>query len=451
MASIADLAKGGALIYDGSKGAMLQAMGLRGDEASESWNEARPDDVLGVHAGYVAAGSEVIQTNTFPGNRRSLASHGIGGKVGDLNRAGVALARRAADGAALVAASVGPTGGFLEPAGDMTFEGAYADYREQASALSEAGADLINLETFTDLGEMRAAILAARDCCGLPVVASMTFDAGGRTLSGNTPEACAIACQHLGVAMVGANCSGGPESLLGPIRRMRGVSRLPLSVKANAGLPEVVGGKTFFKQTPESFASYADAFLDSGVRLIGGCCGTTPEHIKALATAVDAHPSRKAPFEALPDASAEFVSSPYAHLPFTEALKFASLPCGSGPAMKAFAEGDAEALVGWAADLADGSEDCLFLDFGPVAAFGPAEAHGPAAPYGGMWALVSSLSLSIRKPVAIRAADAGVFEGFLRYYPGRVAYVLEGLPAGQGRVLSAIAKRYGALEVGLPA
>lgn len=294
------------LLYDGAKGVMLQDKGLQAGEACEAWNINRKEDVKEIHRAYVDAGSDVIQTNTFPGNRISLDKFGLGDKTYDINYQGVKLAREEAGKGCYVAASVGPTGRMMAPMGELTFEGAYEAFREQLQAIQDAGADCVHFETFTDLAEMRAAILAARENTRLPIIASMTYEGGERTLTGTPPEAAALVCRSLGADVVGVNCSMGPEGLVSIIEKIHGVAKIPLMVKANAGLPEVVEGKSVFKETPEHFASFTPAFIQRGVRLIGGCCGTHPGFIGRLKEAV-----KGVTIPPLEEKPAQAIASPY--------------------------------------------------------------------------------------------------------------------------------------------
>ncbi len=270
------------LVFDGSKGTMLQKMGLAAEECPELWNLKHPEKVKELYASYIEAGSDVIQTNTFGANRSVLEKFNLQDKVSEINSASVRLAKEAAGNRAYVAASIGPTGKLLEPSGDLTFEQAYNVFKEQVISVTQAGADIINFETITDLCEMRAAILAARENSPLPIIASMTFEPNGYTLMGNSPATCALVCQSLGVDLIGANCSTGPESLLEITKQFHSFSSLPLSVKANAGLPLCSGDNITYNETPETFKSTVNDFIESGVRLIGGCCGTTPEFISAI-------------------------------------------------------------------------------------------------------------------------------------------------------------------------
>lgn len=270
------------LIFDGSKGTMLQKLGLKGGECPELWNIEHPELVKKIYLSYIEAGSDVIQTNTFGANRAILEKFGLQDKVDLINSTSVKLAKEAAGDKVYVAASIGPTGKLLEPSGELTFEEAYDIFKEQVKAVTYAGADIINFETMSDLMEMRAAILAARENSPLPIIASMTFQQNGYTLMGNNPQTCALTCEALGADVIGANCSTGPEGLIKIIKNMHSLSSLTLCVKANAGLPECLGDDIIYSETPDTFKNSASAFVENGVKLIGGCCGTTPEFISAI-------------------------------------------------------------------------------------------------------------------------------------------------------------------------
>lgn len=269
------------LIYDGSKGYMLQLAGLPSGEAPESFNISHPDIIFNLHKAYVDAGCDVIQTNTFTGNRVLLEKHGYVESVNELNKKGAEIAKRAAQGKAYVAASIGPTGILFEPFGELTFDMAYEIFKEQVEAVSEGGADIINFETFTDISEMKAALLAAKENCQLPVVCSMAFEQNRRTLMGTDPASCARILKSAGADLVGANCSFGPAHMIDIIKAMA-VTGEYLSVKPNAGLPRVENGKTIYDQCPAEFADELEDYFELNVRLIGGCCGTTPEYISEL-------------------------------------------------------------------------------------------------------------------------------------------------------------------------
>lgn len=274
------------LMLDGAMGTMLQARGLPPGQCPESFNLERPDVLEEVHRAYVEAGSDIIQTNTFGGTHFKLQEYGLGDKVEAINAAAVMAARRAAGNQALVAVSVGPTGRLLRPYGDVEFDDLYEAFKTQIVAAARAGADLISIETMTDIGELRAALIAARENTNLPILAHLTFEPNGRTLMGTDPVTAALTIEALGATAVGANCSGGARQLLPLIEQMAAVTSLYVSVEPNAGLPQLIHDKTVFPEKPDEMAGYALELRAAGANIIGGCCGTTPDHIRAMAQAV---------------------------------------------------------------------------------------------------------------------------------------------------------------------
>ena len=280
---IAELTAAGPVLTDGAWGTQLQAQGLEVGACPDAWNLAQPDRVEAVARAYVEAGSRIILTNTFGANRLTLARYGLAGRVAEINRAGVEISRRAAGGKARVFASVGPTGVMLLT-GETPPDDVRAAFAEQIEALAAAGADAVVLETFSDPAEVVLAIEAARPT-GLPVVASMVFDSGkdhDRTLMGTTPEQAARQLTEAGADCIGSNCGQGIEGFVAITRRLRAATDRPLWIKPNAGLPEVVGGKTVYAQTPQQFAAVVPALVKAGAAFVGCCCGTTPQFIAAV-------------------------------------------------------------------------------------------------------------------------------------------------------------------------
>jgi methionine synthase I (cobalamin-dependent) len=274
------------LVYDGSKGFMLQQMGMKGGECPELWNVTHPEKVTEIYRMYKDAGADVIQTNTFQGSRVQLGKYSLGERTYELNYEGARLARQVMGKDGFVAGSVGPLGKLFEPSGELTFEDAYEAFALQVKALADGGVDVINLETFTDIAEMRAALIASIETAGLPVICSMAFEQNGRTLMGTDPFNAVVILKSLGASMAGTNCSCGPGQQLDILKEMSRVGGIYLSVKPNAGLPEMIDGRTVYRETPERFAEISLEYVKYGARLIGGCCGTTPEHIKAISAAL---------------------------------------------------------------------------------------------------------------------------------------------------------------------
>lgn len=283
--TLARLLQSTPVLTDGAWGTQLQALGLRAGECPDVWNLTHPEQVRQVARLYVDAGSAVILTNTFRSNRVALEGFGLADRVVDINTSGVRISREAAAGRALVFASIGPTGKMLMTE-EVTPEEMLAAFTEQAAALASAGADALVAETMSDLEEAKLAVQAARTT-GLPVVASMVFDSGrdkDRTMMGSTPEQVAEELAAAGADVIGANCGLGMEGYIPIARRLRAATHLPIWIKPNAGLPEMVEGKVTYRTTPEEFARQATALRDVGVAFVGGCCGTSPEFVHALST-----------------------------------------------------------------------------------------------------------------------------------------------------------------------
>jgi homocysteine S-methyltransferase len=276
------------LVCDGAMGTMLYAKGVFINRCFESLNQSQPDLVVDVHLEYLRAGADVIETNTFGANRMKLRSFGLGDQVRAINLAGAGLARRAVDkwkGDAYVAGAIGPLGVRVEPWGKTGVDEAEAMFRDQAQALLDGKVDLFILETFRDLNEIGAAIAAVRSICDLPVVAQMTTEEDGGSLDGAPPEQFAPELIRRGANVVGVNCSVGPAPMLETVERISDIVDVWLSAQPNAGKPRDIEGRNLYLCSPEYMASYARRFIASGVRLVGGCCGTTPEHIRQIALA----------------------------------------------------------------------------------------------------------------------------------------------------------------------
>jgi methionine synthase / methylenetetrahydrofolate reductase(NADPH) len=285
------------VLCDGAMGTLLYAKGVFINRSYDELNLSQPDLIRGIHHEYLQAGAEIIETNTFGANSFRLARHSIADKVLDINLAGVRLAREAAKSFDVwVAGSVGPLGTRIEPLGKTSFEEARESFRQQIGALVEGGVDLLILETFGYLEEMHQAVLAAREVkASLPIVAQVTIDEDGNCLDGSAPEIFVPRIAEWGVDVLGCNCSVGPVAMLDAMERIRALTSLPLAAQPNAGIPRSVEGRNIYLCSPEYMASYARKFVAAGVRVVGGCCGTTPDHIRVMKSALRVGEARGKP------------------------------------------------------------------------------------------------------------------------------------------------------------
>src|SRR5215469_6480051 len=282
------------VLCDGAMGTLLYGKGIFINRSYDELNLTQPDLIRGIHHDYLQAGAEIIETNTFGANSFRLSRYGLGDKVREINLAGAKLAKETAKSFdAWVAGSVGPLGVRIEPLGKTSFSEARDAFREQIAALLEGAVDVLILETFGYLEELHQAFLAVRGLdAKIPVIAQVTVDEEANCLDGSTPEVFAPRIESWGVDVMGCNCSVGPVAMLDAIERVRSNTTLPLSAQPNAGVPRSVEGRNLYLCSPEYMASYARKFVSAGVRLVGGCCGTTPEHIRVMKSALRATQAR---------------------------------------------------------------------------------------------------------------------------------------------------------------
>ena len=292
------------LVCDGAMGTLLYAQGVFINRCFDALNLTDPSRVSAVHDEYVRAGADVIETNTFGANRIKLRSFGLADQMREINRAGAQLARKAAGKNVYVAGAIGPLGLRIEPWGKTAADEAEEYFREQAEALVEGGVDLLMLETFRDVNEIVAAIAAVKRSCALPIVAQMTIEDEGNSLDGTPPEQFVPALQAAGADVIGINCSIGPAHMLEALERMAGLTPARLSAQPNAGRPRDIEGRTLYLTSPEYMASYARRFASARVRLVGGCCGTTPEHITQIKAALTSGSTARSPVAAATPAQA---------------------------------------------------------------------------------------------------------------------------------------------------
>ena len=428
------------LIYDGSKGTMLQRFGLKGGESPELWNVTHSQTVRKIYAFYKDSGSDVIQTNTFQGNRICLEKYSLGDRIYELNYEGARLAREVMGRDGYVAASIGPTGRLFEPLGELTFEQAYEVFKEQILAVVDGGVDVINFETFTDLSELRAALLAAKEATGLPVICSMAFESNGRTLMGTDPLVAAIVLNSLGADMVGANCSFGPGQMMDIIRKMSEISGIYLCAKPNAGLPEIVEGKTFYSETAEDFARYAPEFLKYGVRLIGGCCGTTPEFIKAIKDALNGF---QAPVHVGRRHKVITSDLKMVNIENIETLKIAQVDASSdGKLARELMNGNIEFIFDKSSEIFEEGCDAVYINVDAVGVGKDLLAE-----------VVNNAQSVLKAPFILETASSTALDKALRLYRGKAGVVIDSDSNSGIKIedLLVTAKKYGStvIEKGL--
>ncbi len=419
------------LIYNGSTGYLLQKLGLKGGECGELWNITNREAVKEVCRLYKEAGSDVIQTNTFPGNRIHLDKYALGDKTYEINYWGAKLAREVAGDDTLVAASIGPTGLLFEPSGELTFEKAYEVFKEQVKAVADGGVDIINFETFTDVAEMRAALLAAKENTNLPVICSMAYEAGGRTLMGNDPLIAVSVLLSLGADIAGTNCSFGAGHMLDIVKKMHSAGGGYLSVKPNAGLPELIDGKACYHETAEGFAGQAAEFISYGARLVGGCCGTTPEYISALKDKIGK-------MEAAPVKmrQKDIVTSGTKHLQAAE-IKADSMGKLDASAdrelLDKLVEGDLSYVEDRVLDISTEGFDAVLIKLD--AANGKDDL---------LASIVTIAQSYIKEPLIIETSNSAALEKALRIYKGIAGVIIGGEDTNK---LKSLAERYGSVII----
>lgn len=430
------------LIFDGAMGTMLQQRGLAPGQSPEELNLTMPDVVESVHRDYLQAGADIVITNTFGGSRLKLQEYHLEKQVKEINRRAIEIARAACvkAGHGQVAASLGPTGHFVSPVGDTSFDEMYAIYREQADAIATAQPDYFLLETFSDLGEIRAALLACLDAGErkIPVICSMTYT-NGRTLTGVSPAVAAVTLEAMGAAVIGCNCSGGPDELQQVVAELARYTELPLVVQPNAGLPLLVDGKVQYPLKAKEFAEAMQRFLPYEVAFMGGCCGTTPQHIACLKESVQNHVLQRRQVEPLGRLSCrEFIVeiggntlpkmigeriNPTARKKLAQGLRDGDL---------AMIEKEAEQQVEAGAHVLDVNVGTHGIDEAQV-----------------MADVLTLLQQSTSIPLCLDSTNPQVLERGLKQYQGKALInSVNGEQASLDNILP-LAKRYGAAVVGL--
>lgn len=396
------------ILLDGSTGTQLQKRGFDSSISAEEWVLQHPEVIEDIQTRYLEAGSQIVYSPTFGANRVKLEHHGIFNQVEDFNTKLAAISKQVVNGRAWVAGDIAPTGKFLYPLGDTTFEELVDIYTEQCAALENAGVDLFVIETMMTLPEMRAAVLAARSVSSKPVFVTATCDENGKTLTGTDVTSALVVLQGMGIDAFGLNCSAGPDQMLTQLKRLKEYAAIPLIAKPNAGLPQVVDGKTVYHCPPEEFTAYVQDMADCGVCIFGGCCGTDVDHIAALKAATTGLVCH-VPSPAQPD----------------------QLPCATEKEVFLL---DISAGYGEVLPCDDELEDALF-----DAAEEDAEMIAIRIQSEEELDTFSDCQGMISKPLCILCEDAALLEQVLRRYQGRAVY--EGsLP---DEVLLPLQKTYG--------
>ncbi|MGE5494555.1 MAG: homocysteine S-methyltransferase family protein [Burkholderiales bacterium] len=426
------------LVLDGATGTYLQQNGMGPGVCPETYVLEHEDVVCDMYRAYINAGSKAIFACTFGANAVKLKEFGLENGVERINKEIVAAAVRAAGDEAFVGADVGPTGLFLEPLGDLGFERAVEIYKQQITALVEGGADFIVIETMIDVQEARAAVIAAKECCSLPVVASMTFDSSGRTLTGTSPAAAAITLISAGADIIGLNCSTGPEEMIPFVKSMKEVSSVPLFVKPNAGMPHIEGGKTHFDLSCADFRKFVRPLCEAGANLIGGCCGTRPDYIRAISEEIK---GLKPVLwrEALPPAVTSVSDEVYFGGEF-RVIGERINPTGKPKLKEALKNGDIYEVLDMALEQKNSGAHILDVNVGMP------EIDEKAA----MERTIEAIAARVKLPVSIDSSKPDVIERALRIYPGRALVNSVSTKKDSIARLLPIIKRYNAMFILLP-
>lgn len=428
-------------LFDGAMGTMLQKYGLAGSECPDYCNVSHPDIVQRIHREYAEAGSEYITTNTFGASPLKLADYGLEDQVEAIAQAAVRNAR-AASPHIRVAGDIGPTGQFIRPLGDLSFDEAASNFYRLAKALADAGADCLIIETIIDIQEMRAALTAAKAACSLPVICQMSYSEDGRTITGTDPAAAAILLDAMGADVIGANCSVGPDKLLEAAKQMARVTDKPLIIQPNAGMPVLDGNTTRFPLAPEDMAPYIARFAETGVTFAGGCCGTTPAHIRAMQEAMDRLPAPE-PRPAVEPLTAftsrtrtVFVGPGHAPVMIGERIN----PTGRKKMREEIQSGSFVSVKKEALAQVAAGADMLDVNMGV-----PGIDQSAA-----MEKVVMELSMLCPAPLSIDSTDPAVLEKAVKIYPGRpLINSVSADPALMEKVFP-LARKYGAAVLCLP-
>lgn len=436
-----ELVKNGPVLLDGATGTNLQKAGMPVGVCPEQWILKNSEVLIDLQKRYVEAGTDILFAPTFTASRIKLKEYGLEDHLEEMNRKLVALSKEAAKGTnALVAGDLTMTGEQLYPLGDLMFEDLVDVYKEQAKIIAEAGADLFVVETMMSLQECRAAVLAIREVCDLPVMVSLTYNEDGRTLYGTDPVTAVVVMQSLGADAVGMNCSTGPEAMLEPIAKMAEYAAIPLLAKPNAGMPELIDGQTVFNVESEEFAEVGKKLVEEGAAIIGGCCGTTPEHIRALKEAVKGIPV-KAPLQT----KRRMLTSERKSVEITLDGRFMVIgerinPTGKKKLQAELKEGSLNLVRTMALEQEENGASILDINMGMN---GIDEKEM-------MLRTIYEVTSTVDCPLCIDSSHVDIIEAALRIYPGRALINSISLEKEKFEKLLPIAKKYGAMFILLP-
>lgn len=436
-----ELVKKDPVLLDGATGTNLQKAGMPVGVCPEQWILENSEVLIDLQKRYVEAGTDILFAPTFTASRIKLKEYGLEDHLEEMNRKLVALSKEAAKGTnALVAGDLTMTGEQLYPLGDLMFEDLVDVYKEQAKIIAEAGADLFVVETMMSLQECRAAVLAIREVCDLPVMVSLTYNEDGRTLYGTDPVTAVVVMQSLGADAVGMNCSTGPEAMLEPIAKMAEYATIPLLAKPNAGMPELIDGQTVFNVEPEEFAEVGKKLVEEGAAIIGGCCGTTPEHIRALKEAVKGIPV-KAPLQT----KRRMLTSERKSVEITLDGRFMVIgerinPTGKKKLQAELKEGSLNLVRTMALEQEENGASILDINMGMN---GIDEKEM-------MLRTIYEVTSTVDCPLCIDSSHVDIIEAALRIYPGRALINSISLEKEKFEKLLPIAKKYGAMFILLP-
>lgn len=430
----------GAIVLDGATGTNLMAAGMPIGVCPEAWVMEHQDVLYDLQSAYVKAGTNIVYAPTFTGNRIKLEEYGLEDRIEEINTELVRLSKRAVDGKALVAGDMTMTGKQLFPLGDLMFEELVDVYKEQASILDHAGADLFVVETMMSLQECRAAVIAIKEVSDLPIMVTLSYNEDGRTLFGTPPETAVVVLQSLGVDAIGINCSTGPMEMVELVEKMAQYSTVPILAKPNAGLPELEDGKTVYKMTPQEFADAAVALVNAGASIVGGCCGTTPEHIKALSDAVRELPIRK-PLER----HRRILASERKNVEIDLDGGFIVVgerinPTGKKKLQAELKEGKLDLVRQMAMEQEENGAKILDINMGMN---GIDEKEM-------MKSVIYEVSSTVDCPLCIDSSHVDVIEEALKIYPGRALINSISLESEKIEKLLPVAAKYGAMFILLP-